>query len=147
MNLRPFAEADFDAVVAQWHATNRTAYAYVPLQRAHTVAGARAFFRDQVLTRCRVFVATAAATPLGLIALEDNWIRQLAVFAPHRRRRVGSALLAQARALSPRELRLYTFQRNAAARRFYESHGFVAVAFGISPAPEDEPDVEYRWTA
>ena len=25
------------------------------------------------------------------------------------------------------------------ARRFYERHGFAAVAFGVSPAPESEP--------
>ena len=26
-------------------------------------------------------------------------------------------------------------------------HGFSVVAFGVSPAPESEPDVEYRWQA
>jgi hypothetical protein len=34
-----------------------------------------------------------------------------------------------------------------AARAFYEWHGFSVVAFGVSPAPESERDVEYRWQA
>jgi hypothetical protein len=47
--------------------------------------------------------------------------------------------------LSPGGLRLFTFQRNVPARSFYEKYGFRAVRFGVSPAPENEPDVEYRW--
>jgi ribosomal protein S18 acetylase RimI-like enzyme len=43
-------------------------------------------------------------------------------------------------------MRLFTFQRNKAARSFYEKFGFRPVAFGISPAPESEPDVEYLLT-
>jgi ribosomal protein S18 acetylase RimI-like enzyme len=82
---------------------------------------------------------------VGLIVLEAPWIRQFAVFPEFQRRGVGSALLAKARECSPRELRLFTFQRNATARAFYEKHGFTVVAFGVSPAPELEPDVEYRW--
>lgn len=60
---------------------------------------------------------------------------------------VGTALLAKARQLSPRELRLYTFQRNNAARAFYEHMDSQRSRSGISPAPEFEPDVEYRWQA
>jgi ribosomal protein S18 acetylase RimI-like enzyme len=44
-------------------------------------------------------------------------------------------------------LRLFTFQRNDKARAFYQKHGFRVVALGVSPAPELEPDVEYRWVA
>jgi hypothetical protein len=31
-----------------------------------------------------------------------------------------------------------------AARAFYERHGFSVVRFGVSPAPEAEPDIEFR---
>ena len=38
-----------------------------------------------------------------------------------------------------------TFARNAGARRFYERHGFVAVAFGDGTGNEEgEPDVRYE---
>ncbi len=81
-----------------------------------------------------------------MIALDVPWIRQLAVFPGCQRRGVGTALLRHARERSAAELRLFTFQRNAPARAFYAKHGFVVVAYGTSPAPELEPDVEYRWT-
>jgi GNAT superfamily N-acetyltransferase len=84
---------------------------------------------------------------LGMLALQAPWIRHFAIFPEHQRQGIGLVLLQRARELSPAELRLFTFQRNAPARAFYEKHGFVAAAFGISPAPELEPDVEYRWTA
>jgi Uma2 family endonuclease len=44
-----------------------------------------------------------------------------------------------------RELRLWTFQRNAAARAFYQAHGFVAQRMTGGDNEEREPDVLYRW--
>ncbi|WP_298279395.1 hypothetical protein [uncultured Bradyrhizobium sp.] len=42
---------------------------------------------------------------------------------------------------------LWTFQRNARARRFYEARGFVAVEqTDGSRNEEQEPDVRYLWT-
>jgi ribosomal protein S18 acetylase RimI-like enzyme len=84
---------------------------------------------------------------MGLLALCDSWIRQLTVFPSYQRQGVGTALLQKARECSPGQLRLFTFHRNNAARAFYERNGFLVVAFGVSPAPESEPDVEYRWQA
>jgi ribosomal protein S18 acetylase RimI-like enzyme len=99
------------------------------------------------VSACELWVATRSEQLLGVIALEVPWIRHLAVFPEWQRQGVGTALLRKAQDRSPAELRLFTFQRNVAARAFYERHGFTAVAFGVSPAPEREPDVEYRWTA
>jgi ribosomal protein S18 acetylase RimI-like enzyme len=145
--IRLYADGDFDELVARWHETNLVSYRYVALQQQHTLADARAFFRDRVRPSCRILVAERAGRLAGLLALEVPWIRQFAVFPEYQRSGIGTALLAEARAASPTELRLFTFRRNATARAFYEKHGFSAVAFGISPAPESEPDVEYRWTA
>ena len=41
---------------------------------------------------------------------------------------------------------LVTFETNASGRAFHEKHGFKATGFGISPPPESEPHVEYRWS-
>ena len=144
--VRPCAEADVDELVARWHATNIAAYPYVAEQQRHTEDDARGYFTGTVLPTCRVFVAERAGECAGLMATEGCWIRHLAVFAAHRRHGVARALLEVARAGSPHELRLFTFARNAPARALYEAEGFVAVREGRSPSPEDEPDVEYRWT-
>ena len=111
------------------------------------MADARRFFRDKVLPTCEVWVATQSGQLRGVLCLETPWIRHFAVFPGHQRQGIGTVLLQKAREHSPGELRLFTFRRNEAARAFYAKHGFVAVAFGVSPAPELEPDVEYRWFA
>jgi len=145
--VRPYADRDFDDLVRRWHETNLVSYPYVEEHQRHTLEGARHFFRTKLLSSCAVLVAEQGESLLGLLALEAPWIRQFAVFPAHQRRGVGTALLRHARECSPDELRLFTFQRNDKARAFYEKHGFTVVALGISPAPELEPDVEYRWVA
>jgi putative acetyltransferase len=142
--VRRYIEPDFDRLVARWHETNVASYPYVDAHQRHTLDDARTFFRQQVVARCAIWVAHGGEELLGLLALEAPWIRQFAVFPEFQRRGIGAALLRTARDASPSELRLFTFQRNVEARAFYEKHGFAAVAFGRSPAPELEPDVEYR---
>lgn len=146
LTVRDFCEADFDELVALWHETNRVSYPYVRAEQEHTLADAARYFRYNILADCHVWVAESPRRRYrGLLALSSSWIRQLTVFRPFQRRGVGTALLQQARMHSPRQLRLYTFQRNMAARAFYERHGFKVVALGVSPAPESEPDVELWW--
>ena len=149
IDVRPIAQTDVDAAIAGWHATNRQTYTYVLAHQQHTLDDARRFFVDHVLTECEVWVvaaATAGAEALcGVIALQDGWIRQLAVFDGWKRRGIGSRLVDLAKTRSPGGLQLHTFERNTPARLFYVRHGFVAIAFGVSPAPESEPDVLYRW--
>lgn len=143
--VRPYKDHDFDALVGRWHETNLVSYRYVAAHQNHTLEDARTFFGDRVLSQCEVWVAIDRRGLLGMLALQVPWIRQFAVFPEFQRRGVGSALLRKAQERSPLQLRLYTFQRNQPARAFYEKHGFWAGALGVSPAPELEPDVEYRW--
>ena len=145
--VRPFTERDFNVLVARWHETNLVSYRYVAEHQRHNLTEAQAFFRLQVLPRCRVWVAERSEQLCGMLALEAPWIRQFAVFPEAQRQGIGTLLLAQAREVSANELRLFAFQRNDVARAFYARHGFVPTAFGISPAPESEPDVELRWVA
>ncbi len=145
--IREYADADFAVLTARWHETNLVSYRYNEVQQQHTLAEARAFFRKRVLPTCRVLVAARNDQLLGLLALEAPWIQHFAIFPEHQRLGIGTALLQRARELSPIELRLFTFQRNVAGRAFYDKHRFTVVALGVSPAPELEPDVEYRWTA
>jgi ribosomal protein S18 acetylase RimI-like enzyme len=147
VSIRRFAEPDFDDLVRGWHETNLASYPYCAEHQRHTLEDAFAVFRGRVLVQGEVWVAETSGAPVGLLALRAPWIDQFCVFPEHQRRGVGTALLSKARGRSPQELRLYTFQRNAPARAFYERHGFTPVAFGVSPAPECEPDVEYRWSA
>ena len=116
--VRAFRPEDADDVVARWHETNVRTYTYVAEHQRHTLDDARRFFAGVVLATCVVLVAERDGRRAAVLAQEGCWIRQLAVFDGHRRCGVGRALVAAARARSPRELRLFTFQRNAAARAF-----------------------------
>ena len=58
---------------------------------------------------------------------------------------VGTELLDIAKRASAR-LQLWTFQRNAQARRFYEARGFVLVEQTDGAGNEEkEPDARYLW--
>lgn len=45
----------------------------------------------------------------------------------------------------PEGLDRWTFAANAGARRFYERHGFVAIAVTDGDNEEGAPDVRYHW--
>jgi GNAT superfamily N-acetyltransferase len=123
--------------------------AYLPwlaIEATYSFEDNLGYFRDTVCANHRVWLAELDGAVVGLLAQANDFIDQLFVDPPHQRAGVGTAMLARARRESPDGLALYTFQRNERARRFYEKHGFRAVKFGVSPAPESEPDVRYEWT-
>lgn len=83
---------------------------------------------------------------VALMALSDEKVEQLYVAPEWIGLGLGRRFLALAKARRPDGLDLYCFQVNAFARRFYEDHGFVPIAFGDgSGNVEKQPDVLYRW--
>jgi len=138
--------ADADATATMYLASRR---AMLPgLRDPHTEAETRAWMRDTVFTRYSVRIAEVDGDVVGFAARDGAWLMQLYVKPGWTGRGIGTQLLtimlADAAAATP-VLRLYTFARNAGARRFYERHGFVAVAFGDGSANEEgEPDVRYE---
>ena len=133
------------AAVDVWVRARWDAQPWLEERMGYTGEQNLAFFRDVICVEFQVWIAAEGATVLGLIALKDNEIDRLYVAPEFQRRGVGSALLDKARELSPEWLGLFTHQRNEKARRFYEARGFSAVRFGMSPPPENEPDVRYEW--
>ena len=145
LRLRPYAPADFDATVGVWRASKRAAFPYVEAQQRWTLEDDAGHFRKVISVECEVWLAELVGRIAGLLARKGDFIDQLFVHPDLQRRGMGTALLRKAAELSPDGLRLFTFQRNERARRFYEKHGFRVVKFGTSRPPENEPDVEYRW--
>ncbi|MGE0710378.1 MAG: N-acetyltransferase family protein [Planctomycetota bacterium] len=143
MGVRPFEERDLLPTLQVWHASKQAAYPYLPLEQGRTLEEDRAFFEAAILPRCALWVATCPEV-VGFLAFAGSYLDRLYVHPERQGRGVGSALLSQARRLSPAGLELHTHQANAQARRFYERHGFEVVELGISPPPECVPDVRYR---
>ena len=103
------------------------------------------FFTDTLLRECNVWLAVANKQQVGFIAINADSVEQLYVEPIEQGTGVGTALLDFAKKESPARLQLHTHQANTGARKFYEKRGFCAVQFGVSPAPENEPDVQYEW--
>jgi ribosomal protein S18 acetylase RimI-like enzyme len=81
----------------------------------------------------------------GIIAFREGWIGQLYVLPTAQRRGVGKDLLQVAQNAFDR-LQLWTFQRNAPARRFYEARGFALIQQTDGARNEEkEPDALYLW--
>jgi len=138
--------ADADATASMYLASKRAA---LPgLRELHTDEETRAWMRDTVFARHSVRLADADGIIVGFAARDGAMLSQLSVQPGWTGRRIGSTLLAAVLAEAApitSVLRVSTFARNAGARRFYERHGFVAVAFGDGSGNEEgEPDVRYE---
>jgi ribosomal protein S18 acetylase RimI-like enzyme len=145
MTIRPFTAADTDAVVDVWHRSGLAAYTYLPMFQALTREMARTVFAKDIAAHCDMWVAVEDDTIVAYLAMRASYIDRLYVDPPHQRKGWGTALVDYAKSLSPSGLELHTHQENLAARALYERLGFVAVRFGLSPPPENVPDVEYHW--
>ena len=111
----------------------------------HTPEEDRWFFRERVFRTCEVWGAFDGAGLTGVLAFRDGWIDQLYVLPTAWRRGVGTELLQVARGSCDR-LQLWTFQRNAQARRFYEARSFALVQETDGAGNEEkEPDARYLW--
>lgn len=146
VNIRRYRSDDFDPVNDVWRRSRVESLPDFHANKGHTAEEDRHHFREVVLPRHEIWVAELDGRPVGFMAIAGDFIDQLYVDPALQRRGIGSALMAHAKRLSPTGLRLFTFQINTRARAFYDKTGFTAVRFGVSPAPESEPDVEYHWT-
>ena len=145
MTIRPFEDSDEADVVGVWHRSGRAAYAYLPGWQTFSLEHAGRVFRDVILARCKIWVATHDERVVAYLAMNDSYIDRLYVDPDAWRQGWGERLVAHAKGISPDGLELHTHQVNHAACRLYEKHGFRAVRFGTSPPPECAPDVEYHW--
>jgi GNAT superfamily N-acetyltransferase len=146
--LRDAQPADADALAALLIESRRTHLPYAPI--AHADADVHRWMREQLLPHARVRVAEIDNEIAGFSATEREgellWIAQMYVAAQRVGGGIGSALLREILAAATGPVRLYTFQANTSARRFYERHGFRALVFTDGRDNEERcPDVLYEW--
>ena len=100
----------------------------------------------KVVPSFAVQVALRGEEIVGFLASNAESVSKLYVRVSWHGRGIGTQLLNLAKEQSSGTLWLFTFARNLVARRFYEKHGFVPVAFGFEPMWQLE-DVKYQWQA
>ena len=143
--IRLFTEPVELRLAEIWHLAGLDEYTYLPAFQALDADQALQVFRDVIVSNCRIWLETHHETIRGFIALNGSYIDRLYVDPEYQRLGTGGALMNHAKSMFGAGLELHTHQQNSRARAFYEKHGFAAVKYGISPAPECVPDVEYHW--
>jgi len=144
-SIREYRPDDFDALTILWRISREKSLPEFQREKGHFFYEDQNYFQNHILKNNQVWVVESGQQPVAFMAMNKDFIDQLYIHPDHQRRGIGRALLDFARRLSPDHLWLYTLQINVGARAFYEKNGFVAEKFGISPSPENEPDVEYHW--
>jgi 8-oxo-dGTP pyrophosphatase MutT (NUDIX family)/ribosomal protein S18 acetylase RimI-like enzyme len=128
------------------------AFALPSVKVVHGDDDVRAWWRDAAIARYECWVAVdgrgevAAILALDLGGGPEGWIEHLYVDPSWIGQGVGDLLLSRAKQERPGGLRLWTFQVNGPARRFYLRHGFVEVELTDGAGNEEgEPDVRCEW--
>lgn len=103
------------------------------------------FLLDELVPNNTIRVIKLDDRIVGFSASTTESISALYVRVENIGQGIGTHLLDLAKTHSSGSLWLYTFARNARARRFYEGHGFIEGEHGFVEMWNLE-DVKYRWT-
>jgi GNAT superfamily N-acetyltransferase len=151
VTIRPATDIDAEQVASVFLASRKAFVAFAPL--AHPDDGVRGWVANVLIPAGGVTVAVADASleaVVGMMSVSQQdgvaWIDQLYLHPSVVGRGIGSRFIESAKDSLGSPIRLYTFQENAGARRFYERHGFRAIAFSDGADNEEHsPDVLYEW--
>ena len=146
--LRAATADDAGAVTEVFLRSRKELVACAPL--AHSDEDVRVWVRERLIPAGRTTVAIAEDRVIAFLAVSSEagigWIDHLYVLPAWVGRGVGTRLLQFARRRLAGPIRLYTFQGNEGARRFYESRGFAPIALGDGSLNEERcPDILYEW--
>ena len=105
------------------------------------------YLEEKVVPESRVLVVLGVTTlaVVGFMAATPESISQLYVHVNYQGKGAGSMLVGIAKQHSGGRLRLFTFEANKSAQRFYERHGFKVVARGFEKEWQ-LADIEYEWS-
>ena len=148
--LRRATSADAQRVADILIATRATFMAYAP--SAHSEADVRHWVREHLVPTGDVIVEERDGEVKGLVAVSNDgqycWIDQMYVHPSDVNQGIGARLLAHVISTAVLPIRLFTFQANAGARRFYERNGFRAIQFTDGQSNEERcPDILYERAA
>jgi len=123
---------------------------YAPL--AHTEDEVRKWVTNSLIPSGGVYVAELNRLVVAVLSTSNskgiNWIDQMYTDPLYVGKGIGTKMLSNLLQTTSKPVRLYTFQQNTAARRFYEQHGFQAIQFTDGRDNEEQcPDVLYELSA
>jgi ribosomal protein S18 acetylase RimI-like enzyme len=148
LKFRIATQIDAEAVTHIYLAARKKFVPFAPL--VHSDEDVYRWIQQSLIPMGQVTVVEEDSKVMGMMALSTNetagWIDHLYLDPNVVGRGIGSKLLEQAKAFLGSPIRLYTFQQNFKAIKFYERHGFKAIACSDGSGNEENcSDVLYEW--
>jgi ribosomal protein S18 acetylase RimI-like enzyme len=146
--FRSATQSDTEGVVKVYLSSRKAFVPFAPI--AYSEEAVYTWIRDILIPESQVTVVERDNKIIGMMALstteETGWIDQLYLHPDAVGQEIGTKLIERAKAELGSPIRLYTFQENQGAIRFYERHGFKAIQYRDGSENEEKcPDVLYEW--
>jgi putative acetyltransferase len=144
--LRRYAAADETAAIELWRRTWQIAYP--TLDFTARVAWWRDRWRRELTANAVITLAETQGEIVGFVTVDPRtgYLDQIVVTPAAWGSPIASALLAEAKRISPRGLELHVNTDNARAIRFYAKHGFAITGDDVNPR-SGAPVHRMRWRA
>jgi putative acetyltransferase len=144
--IHPFSDSALPDLLDLWVASWSEVYADIDFNQR------RPWFTQHVADwiadhgQCRIATETNSGAMTGFILINPrtNLLDQICVGIAWKGQGVAAALMAEARRLSPREIRLDVNAMNHRALGFYAREGFIKTGEGVNPR-SGLPIFHYRW--
>jgi putative acetyltransferase len=131
-HLRPYRGEDEDAAIALWLQTWQQAYPSIDFAGRENWWRER--WRSELVPKAEIIVAEQAGALIGFVTIDaSGYLDQLVVAPDHWGSELASALVDEAKRLSPDRIRLLVNTDNIRAIRFYERNGFAHAGEDVNP--------------
>ena len=131
--LRPYRAEDEDATIDLWLRTWQLAYPSIDF--AARLAWWRERWRNELVPNAAIIVAEQAQDLTGFVTIDaSGYLDQLVVSPEHWGSKLATALVDEAKRLSPGGVTLKVNADNNRAIRFYERNGFAHAGEDVNPA-------------
>ena len=132
-HLRPYRTEDEDAAIALWLRTWQLAYPSIDF--AARVTWWRERWRNELVPNADIIVAEETQVQIGFVTIDSRgYLDQLVVSPDHWGSPLATALVDEAKRLSPGGVTLKVNADNDRAIRFYQRNGFVHDGEDVNPA-------------
>jgi putative acetyltransferase len=142
-HLRPYRAEDEDAAIELWRRTWQQAYPSIDFTAR--VAWWRERWRHELVPNAAIIVAEQVSTLIGFVTIDGSgYLDQLVVSPDSWGSQLATALVDEAKRLSPDGVTLLVNKDNARAIRFYERNGFAHAGEDVNPT-SGRPVLKMRW--
>ena len=141
--LRPYAAADEEVAIELWRRSWQQAYPDIDFSAR--LSWWRERWRNELVPNADIIVAEEAQLQIGFVTIDrQGYLDQLVVSPEHWGSPLSTALVDEAKRLSPGGVTLKVNADNYRAIRFYERNGFAHDGEDVNPT-SGRPVLKMAW--